>query len=432
MQDFFANCATVLQKYGFSYLRGAGTTLLLALVGTFFGCLIGFAVGALQTIPVDKQRDPVWKRVLLKILHIFLRCYVELFRGTPMIVQAVFIYYGLLQVFGIKMGMWQAGFFIVSINTGAYMAETVRGGIVSIDPGQTEGAKAISWHLANILGLDPHEPNRVTFDEITKKGVQKGMANPRAIDEDLFNAQQARRILDRLVGYKLSPFLWRKVRRGLSAGRVQSVAVRLIDDREKEIENFKPEEYWNVDATLGTGHKSFTARLASDSTGKKLLPKNEAEARAIEKGLEGAEYTVGELKKGKRAKQPTPAFITSTLQQEASRRLGFTATRTMRAAQTLYEGVDIAGHGTMGLITYMRTDSLRISDEAVAAAKEYIADAYGEQYICPYMAPEPFRGRRCDPSLVPYVAKKIADLRGIPAEEVARATESNARRVFRL
>ena len=143
MQDFFANCATVLQKYGFSYLRGAGTTLLLALVGTFFGCLIGFAVGALQTIPVDKQRDPVWKRVLLKILHIFLRCYVELFRGTPMIVQAVFIYYGLLQVFGIKMGMWQAGFFIVSINTGAYMAESVRGGIISIDPGQTEGAKAI-------------------------------------------------------------------------------------------------------------------------------------------------------------------------------------------------------------------------------------------------------------------------------------------------
>ena len=146
MQDFFSNCATVLQKYGFSYLRGAGTTLLLALVGTFFGCLIGFAVGALQTIPIDKQRDPVWKRVLLKILHIFLRCYVELFRGTPMIVQAVFIYYGLLQVFGIKMGMWQAGFFIVSINTGAYMAETVRGGIVSIDPGQTEGAKAIGMN----------------------------------------------------------------------------------------------------------------------------------------------------------------------------------------------------------------------------------------------------------------------------------------------
>ena len=164
MQDFFANCATVLQKYGFSYLRGAGTTLLLALVGTFFGCLIGFAVGALQTIPVDKQRDPVWKRVLLKILHIFLRCYVELFRGTPMIVQAVFIYYGLLQVFGIKMGMWQAGFFIVSINTGAYMAETVRGGIVSIDPGQTEGAKAIGMnHWQTMLHVILPQALRTAF-----------------------------------------------------------------------------------------------------------------------------------------------------------------------------------------------------------------------------------------------------------------------------
>ena len=261
-------------------------------------------------------------------------------------------------------------------------AKHADGVLLATDPDR-EG-EAISWHLANILGLDPHEPNRVTFDEITKKGVKEGMAHPRAIDEDLFNAQQARRVLDRLVGYKLSPFLWRKVRRGLSAGRVQSVAVRLIDDREKEIESFKPDEYWNVDATLGAGHKSFTARLAADAKGKKLLPKNEAEARAIEKGLEGAEYVVAELKKGKRAKQPTPAFITSTLQQEASRRLGFTATRTMRAAQTLYEGVDIAGHGTMGLITYMRTDSLRISDEAVAAAKEYIAGAYGEAYICPY------------------------------------------------
>ena len=261
-------------------------------------------------------------------------------------------------------------------------AKHADGVLLATDPDR-EG-EAISWHLANILGLDPHEPNRVTFDEITKKGVKEGMAHPRAIDEDLFNAQQARRVLDRLVGYKLSPFLWRKVRRGLSAGRVQSVAVRLIDDREKEIESFKPDEYWNVDATLGAGHKSFTARLATDASGKKLLPKSETEARAIEKGLEGAEYVVAELKKGKRAKQPTPAFITSTLQQEASRRLGFTATRTMRAAQTLYEGVDIAGHGTMGLITYMRTDSLRISDEAVAAAKEYIAGAYGEAYICPY------------------------------------------------
>ena len=175
MQDFFANCATVLQKYGFSYLRGAGTTLLLALVGTFFGCLIGFAVGALQTIPVDKQRDPVWKRVLLKILHIFLRCYVELFRGTPMIVQAVFIYYGLLQVFGIKMGMWQAGFFIVSINTGAYMAESVRGGIISIDPGQTEGNPVFMYldAFCNDEHFAKYLPDYANLDEL-KAHYQRG------------------------------------------------------------------------------------------------------------------------------------------------------------------------------------------------------------------------------------------------------------------
>ena len=244
--------------------------------------------------------------------------------------------------------------------------------------------EAIAWHLTEVLGLPVDKTKRIVFHEITKRAILEAIEQPRTVNMDLVNAQQARRILDRLVGFELSPVLWKKVRPSLSAGRVQSVAVRLIDDREKEIESFKPDEYWNVDATLGAGHKSFTARLATDASGKKLLPKNEAEARAIEKGLEGAEYVVAELKKGKRAKQPTPAFITSTLQQEASRRLGFTATRTMRAAQTLYEGVDIAGHGTMGLITYMRTDSLRISDEAVAAAREYIAGAYGESYICPY------------------------------------------------
>ena len=239
-------------------------------------------------------------------------------------------------------------------------AKQADGVLLATDPDR-EG-EAISWHLANILGLDPHEPNRVTFDEITKKGVQKGMANPRAIDEDLFNAQQARRILDRLVGYKLSPFLWRKVRRGLSAGRVQSVAVRLIDDREKEIENFKPEEYWNVDATLGTGHKQLYRPPGLRQHRQKAAAQKRGRGRVPSKRVWRVPSTrVGELKKGKRAKQPTPAFITSTLQQEASRRLGFTATRTMRAAQTLYEGVDIAGHGTMGLITYMRTDSLRIS-----------------------------------------------------------------------
>lgn len=245
--------------------------------------------------------------------------------------------------------------------------------------------EAISWHLAHLLGLNIEDANRVTFGEITKKGVTEGMAHPRAIDIDLFNAQQARRILDRLVGYKLSPFLWRKVRRGLSAGRVQSVAVRLIVDREKEIENFKPEEYWNLDATLSppSSQKKFTARFYGTAAGKKLEVANEAQAMGIVKDLEGADYTVTELKRGHRKKVPAPPFITSTLQQEASRRLGFTATRTMRAAQTLYEGVDIAGRGTMGLITYMRTDSLRVSDEAVAGAKEYITEAYGERYVCP-------------------------------------------------
>ena len=245
--------------------------------------------------------------------------------------------------------------------------------------------EAISWHLAHLLGLNIEDANRVTFGEITKKGVTEGMAHPRAIDIDLFNAQQARRILDRLVGYKLSPFLWRKVRRGLSAGRVQSVAVRLIVDREKEIEDFKPEEYWNLDATLSppSSQKKFTARFYGTAAGKKMEVTNEAQAMGIVKDLEGADYTVTELKRGHRKKVPAPPFITSTLQQEASRRLGFTATRTMRAAQTLYEGVDIAGRGTMGLITDMRTDSLRVSDEAVAGAKEYITEAYGERYVCP-------------------------------------------------
>ncbi len=243
--------------------------------------------------------------------------------------------------------------------------------------------EAISWHLAALLGMDVHAKNRVTFGEITKKGVTQGMAAPRAIDMDLFNAQQARRVLDRLVGYKLSPFLWKKVRRGLSAGRVQSVAVRLIVDREKEIEAFKPEEYWNIDAVLSppSTTKKFTARLFATADGKKLAVKDAAGSEAVVKALEGAAYTVASLKKGERRKSPTPPFTTSTMQQEASRRLGFTSTRTMRAAQTLYEGVDIVGQGTMGLITYMRTDSLRIADEARTAARDFITGVYGPQYV---------------------------------------------------
>ena len=261
-------------------------------------------------------------------------------------------------------------------------AKKCDGVLLATDPDR-EG-EAISWHLANILGLDPSAPNRVTFDEITKKGVKEGMAHPRAINIDLFNAQQARRELDRLVGYKLSPFLWKKVRRGLSAGRVQSVAVRLIRDRELEIENFKPDEYWNIDALLNPqGEKGeFTARLAATADGKKLTVTNKQQADGILAALDGRDYTITKIEKGKRRRQPSPPFITSTLQQDASRAFGFSATRTMRAAQTLYEGVDIAGHGTVGLITYMRTDSLRIAAEAQAAAKTFIADRWGENYVC--------------------------------------------------
>ena len=261
-------------------------------------------------------------------------------------------------------------------------AKKCDGVLLATDPDR-EG-EAISWHLANILGLDPSAPNRVTFDEITKKGVKEGMAHPRAINIDLFNAQQARRELDRLVGYKLSPFLWKKVRRGLAAGRVQSVAVRLIRDRELEIENFKPDEYWNIDALLNPqGEKGeFTARLAATADGKKLTVTNKQQADGILAALDGRDYTITKIEKGKRRRQPSPPFITSTLQQDASRAFGFSATRTMRAAQTLYEGVDIAGHGTVGLITYMRTDSLRIAAEAQAAAKTFIAERWGDNYVC--------------------------------------------------
>lgn len=220
--------------------------------------------------------------------------------------------------------------------------------------------EAISWHLATLLGLDMNEKNRVTFNEITKHGVLTGMEHPRAIDIDFVNAQQARRILDRLIGYKLSPFISQKIRRGLSAGRVQSVALRLVVDREEEIRAFKPEEYWSIDAkfTNPPERKSFAAALAGKVDDKaKIKITSKEESDKILSDLEGAEYIVQSVKKGTRKKSPTPPFITSTLQQEASRRLSFQAKRTMKAAQELYEGVEVAGHGTLGLITYMRTDS---------------------------------------------------------------------------
>ncbi len=240
--------------------------------------------------------------------------------------------------------------------------------------------EAISWHLAEILGLDLSKLNRVTFNEITKTGVKTGMSNPRKVDIDLVNAQQARRILDRLVGYKLSPFVSQKIRRGLSAGRVQSVAVRMIVDRENEIRAFNPEEYWTIEGKFGISRKTITADFYGDENGKISL-KNEKDANEILSRLEGASYYISSLKNGTRKKNPAPPFITSTLQQEAAKRLGFRAERTMKIAQELYEGVTVDGYGSIGLITYMRTDSLRISEEARQATDEFIAGTYGEKYL---------------------------------------------------
>ena len=306
-------------------------------------------------------------------------------------------------------------------------AKKADGVLLATDPDR-EG-EAISWHLANVLGLDPSAPNRVTFDEITKKGVKEGMAHPRAIDMNLFNAQQARRELDRLVGYKLSPFLWRKVRRGLSAGRVQSVAVRLIRDRELEIDAFQPDEYWNIDAELGRGKEAFTARLAASADGKKLTVTSKDQADGILAALDGKDYTVTQVDKGRRRRVPPPPFITSTLQQEASRRYGFSATRTMRAAQTLYEGVEIAGHGAIGLITYMRTDSLRISDEAVAAAKEYIGGRWGERYICPIK--RKYKSRSATAAQDAHEAIRPSTP-GLTPDEVEQSISGDTAKLYRL
>ena len=242
--------------------------------------------------------------------------------------------------------------------------------------------EAISWHLAYILGLPLDDNNRVEFNEITKNGVTNGMAHPRSINIDLVNAQQASRILDRLVGYKLSPFISQKIRRGLSAGRVQSVAVRIIVDREEEIRKFKPEEYWTIDAKFipKGSRKSFSASLYSDANGK-IKIENQEQAEKIEEDLADAEYMITKVKHGTRRKTPAPPFITSTLQQEASRKLGFQSRRTMKVAQELYEGVDIEGMGATGLITYMRTDSLRISDVAKEEAAQYILNRFGEKFL---------------------------------------------------
>ena len=241
--------------------------------------------------------------------------------------------------------------------------------------------EAISWHLKALLNLDDEKAKRVTFNEITKKVVSESIKEPRAIDQDLVDAQQARRVLDRIVGYQLSPLLWKKVRRGLSAGRVQSVAVRMVDDREKEIQAFEAQEYWTLDADLTdeATHKTFEAHYYGKD-GKKVEPASGEQVDGIIADIGDKSFTVTNIKRTDKQRSPSLPFTTSTLQQEASRKLNMTPRRTMAIAQQLYEGVDIEGEGTVGLITYMRTDSLRISEEAIAAAKNFIVGRYGQQY----------------------------------------------------
>jgi len=242
--------------------------------------------------------------------------------------------------------------------------------------------EAISWHLAYLLDIDENSKCRITFNEITKNAVLNAIKNPRMIDHNLVNAQQARRILDRIVGYKISPLLWKKVKKGLSAGRVQSVAVRLICDREEEIENFIPEEYWTIAANLTK--KGFSTVIKAKFYGignKKLDLKNKEQVDEILTKIENHDFIVSKVKKGERKKSPSPPFITSTLQQEAARKLGFTTKKTMMIAQQLYEGIDVKDYGSIGLITYMRTDSTRISDEALQDVRNYIVNKYGDEYV---------------------------------------------------
>lgn len=242
--------------------------------------------------------------------------------------------------------------------------------------------EAISWHLAEALKIPEEEVKRITFNEITKNAIRNSIKEARGIDMNLVDAQQARRILDRMIGYRISPLLWDKVKRGLSAGRVQSVALRIICDREEEINAFVPQEYWSLDADFSVKgmKKPFRAKFYGDENGK-LAISSEEEANKILKAVAKAKFTVSEIKMGERKRQPAPPFTTSTLQQEAAKALNFSTQKTMRLAQQLYEGVDVKGHGTVGLITYLRTDSIRVSEEADAAAKQFVSDSYGKDFV---------------------------------------------------
>lgn len=300
---------------------------------------------------------------------------------------------------------------IKKLKTAAKSSDNV---ILATDPDR-EG-EAISWHLMNALGLDEKKTSRVVFNEITKDAVKTAIQNPRDIDYNLVDAQQARRVLDRVVGYSISPILWRKVRKGLSAGRVQSVALRMICERENEILNFEPEEYWSLDAALThkKTRKKFKAKFYGDKKGK-IDVKNEAQAKEILQAVEHQEFVVDSVKRTPKKRQPAPPFITSSLQQEAARKLGFTPSKTMRIAQQLYEGVELKGEGAVGLITYMRTDSTRVANEAALAAKDYIKATYGENFLP--ASPRTYKkGKNAQdaheairPSVVSYTPQQISE-----------------------
>lgn len=296
--------------------------------------------------------------------------------------------------------------------------------ILATDPDR-EG-EAISWHLATILGIDPESACRVEFNEITEKTVKNAIKEPRAVNMQLVNAQQARRLLDRLVGYKISPLLWVKIKKGLSAGRVQSVATRMVVDREQEIEQFEPEEYWYVDAQLRAGGKQLQARLIS-LDGERVTLSDAEQANEAKARVEKGGFVIRSVKRGERRKHPAAPFTTSNLQQEASRKLGFTTAKTMQVAQQLYEGVDIEGRGTLGLISYIRTDSVRLSDEAVAAAREMIAERYGEQFVPE--KPNVYKGRKSAQDAHEAIRPTNLELR---SEEIKASLTKDQYNLYRL
>ena len=288
--------------------------------------------------------------------------------------------------------------------------------------------EAISWHLKELLGIPDDKTYRVTFNEITKKVVNESIASPRAIDQNLVDAQQARRILDRIVGYELSPLLWKKIRRGLSAGRVQSVATRLVVEREEEIRAFQPQEYWSIQADLGRVRPNLGGFQAMfHGREKKMELHSEAEADAVIQAESGRPFTVSKVKRQDKLRNPAPPFTTSTLQQEASRKLNMTPARTMSIAQQLYEGVDITGEGTVGLITYMRTDSLRLSEEAIAAAKGFIEHRYGREYYPPQARHYKSKGNAQDA----HEAIRPSDVNLVP-EDIKKDLTSEQFRLYKL